>query len=278
MGRYGVIYGVRANGEEFPVEATVSRSGTSPDMLYTVILRDITERRKAEQAREQLMRQLELLTERLATVQDDERRKIAYELHEGVGQELTTLQMYVQILGNRGNGTQVDAHRAEALAVIAQAIERVRKLVRDLDPVELENLGLYAAIRRQCNRQATVGRWTMHLHATKPEARAPRSIERACFHVLDEALTNILRHARATEVWVEFDQDEDRLELRIRDDGAGFDRNALRDADQRQGLGLLAMEQRVAQQGGRLEITSSSGGGTEIHAVFPLSAVAAETV
>jgi PAS domain S-box-containing protein len=273
MGRYGLIYGLRAGGEEFPIEATVSQSGMPPNRLFTAILRDITERRKAEQARERLLEQLQLLSERLATAQEDERRKIAHELHEQLGQELATLQIYVQILGTPGGRPEADPHRDNALSVIAQAIERVRKLVEDLAPPDLEALGLCAAIRTHCQRQAAAG-WTMHVELPEALGRPPRTVERACFHVLQEALSNVLRHANASEVRVRLRQSADELELAIRDDGAGFQIGAVREHGA--GLGTFRMRRRVEQAGGRLEIRSSPGAGTEILAVFPLNAQAAD--
>ena len=280
MGTYGLVYGLRRNGEEFPLEAAVSRSGISPNKLFTVILRDITERRQAEQMREQLMRQLELLSERLATAQEEERRKIAYELHEELGQELTTLKLYLQMLGPGSGGTEAETHHEQALTVAVHATERVRKLVLDLDPPELADFGLHAAVRTYCQRQAVAGGWNLHIDAPKPDVRAPQPVERACFRVLQEGLNNVLNHAQATEVWVNLHQGADELELWIRDNGIGFDRNAVR-ADKRReggGLGLFGMQIRAKHVGGSVEIKSTAGAGTEVRAVFPLPVASVEPV
>ncbi len=280
MGTYGLVYGLRRSGEEFPVEAAVSQSGIPPNKLFTVILRDITERRRAEQVREQLTRQLELLSERLATVQEDERRSLAYELHEQLGQELSTLQIYLGILGTGDGGTQVQSHHGDALAVTGQALDRVRKLVQEIAPPQLEEFGLYAAVSSHCQRQATAGGWKMHVDAPRPDVRPPRAVERACFRVLQEALANVLRHARASEVWVHLHQDAEELELGIRDDGIGFDTGAVGDANGQGsgGLGLFGMQMRAKQAGGWLQVKSSPGAGTEVRAVFPLPAASVEPV
>ena len=272
MGTYTLIYGLRRSGEEFPVEATVSQSGIPPNKLFTVILRDITERRQAEQVREQLMGQLELLSERLATAQEEERGKIAYELHEELGQELTTLKLYLQMLGPGSGGTEAETQHEQALTVAVQATERVRKLVLDLEPPELAAFGLYAAVRTYCQRQAVAGGWNLHIDAPKPDVRAPQPVERACFRVLQEGLNNVLYHAKATEVWVHVHQGADELELWIRDNGIGFDRNAVRAENRREGgsLGLFGMQIRAKQVGGSVEIKSTAGAGTEVRAVFPL--------
>jgi signal transduction histidine kinase len=280
MGSYGLIYGRRRSGEEFPLEATVSQSGTAPNKLFTVILRDITERRRAEQVREQLMRQLELLSERLATAQEEERGKIAYELHEELGQELTALKFYLQMLGPGSGGTEAKTPQEEALALAVHATERVRKLVLDLEPPELADFGLHAAVRVYCQRQAVAGGWNLHIDAPKPEIRAPRQVERACFRVLQEGLSNVLNHAQATEVWVDLHQGADELELGIRDNGIGFDSSAACEADRRDGgcLGLFGMQIRAKQVGGSVEIKSTAAEGTAVRAVFPLPAASVEPV
>lgn len=274
MGAYRLIQGLRASGEEFPIEAAVSFSGASSSKLFTVILRDITERRQAEQERDQLMRQLESLSEYLARAHEEARSKIAFELHEELGQELTTLKFYLQMLGPGNGDTAADAHHKEALAVAVHATERIRKLVLNLEPQELSAFGLHAAVRTYCQGQAAAGGWALHIDAPAPETRAPRAVERACFHVLQEGLSNVIQYARASEVWVDVSHSADELELRLRDNGIGFDRDADDDEIMHNGghLGLFGMQLRAKQVGGAVEITSSPGKGTLVRAVFPLPA------
>jgi len=280
MGTYGLIYGLRANGEEFPLEASVSQSGNGPNRLLTVILRDITERRQAEQVREQLVRQLESLGGRLATAQEDERREIAYVLHEELGQELTTLKLYLQMAQSKGNGPEAAVSQSQALAMAVHATERVRRLVLDLEPPELTQLGLYAAVRSYSKRQAADGGWKLHVDAQKPEQPAPRAVERACFRLLQEGLSNVLEHSNASEVWIDLRQTENKLELSIRDDGIGFDYNALSEYKPRESanLGLFGMQIRAKQAGGSVLIRSTAGAGTEVLAVFDLHPTTVEPV
>ena len=234
--------------------------------------RDITERRKAEYAREQLTKQLELLSERLAMAQENERRKIAYELHEELGQELTTLNLYLQIPVPASGGDGVDAPAKDALAIAAQATERIRRLVLDLFPSELEDFGLYAAARAYCQRQAVAGNWNLHLNAPKPDVRPPQALERACFRVLQESLDSVVRRAKATDVWVDISQGADKLELRVRCNGSGFDWDEVRSSDGLDGggLGFFGMQIRAKQVGGAVEINSWDGAGIEVRAMFPL--------
>jgi two-component system sensor histidine kinase UhpB len=104
-------------------------------------------------------------------------------------------------------------------------------------------------------------------------------VERACFRVLQEGLSNVLHHAQATEVWVHVYQAPDELELWIRDNGIGFDRDAVAEAERRdgRGLGLFGMQIRAKQLGGYVEIESTAGAGTEVRAVFPLTGDSAES-
>jgi two-component system sensor histidine kinase UhpB len=237
----------------------------------TVILRDITERKRAEQVREQLTRQLQSLTERLAMAQEDERGRIAHELHEQLGQELTTLKLYLQMLGPGSSDTDAANSHKEALAMAVHATERVRKLVLDLEPPELTHFGLHAAVRGYSQRQAMAGGWKLNLEVPKPKMRASRSVERACFRLLQEGMSNILLHAQASEVWVRLHHGANELELSIRDNGIGFDCG---EADGNMGdggsLGLFGMQIRAKLAGGWMRIESAPGAGTEVRAVFPL--------
>lgn len=280
MGTYGLIYGRRASGEEFPIEAAVSQSGTAPDKLFTVILRDVTERRRAEQVREHLTLQLERLSERLGTAHEEERRKVAYALHEELGQELATLKFYLQMAAPGSSGAAARAPHDEALAVTVHATERIRRLVLDLEPPELATFGLVAAVRAYCQRQAAAGGWKLHVDAEAPELRAPQPVERACFRVLQEGLSNVLSHAHASEVWVRVRQDAGELELSLRDNGIGFEYDAAREEQGTEPgrLGLFGMQVRARQVGGSVTIKSRAGAGTEVLAVFPLSVATAHSV
>jgi signal transduction histidine kinase len=222
--------------------------------------------------REQILRQLESLSARLTTAQEEERGRIAYELHEELGQELLALTFYLKILERGNTGQQGDSPQKQALAMAVHATERVRRLVLDLEPRELEDFGLDAAVRAYCQRLVETDGWHPHIDVPKPETRAPRPVERACFRVLQESLSNVLQHAKASEVWVQIRQDPYELVLVVRDNGVGFDRYAIRDSGSGfdGSLGLFAMQLRAKNAGGSVVITSAPGMGTEVQAVFPL--------
>ena len=234
---------------------------------------DIAKRRQAEQERDKLVQQLEMLSRRLAAGQEEERRKIAYELHEELGQELLALKVYLQMIGSSIGGTETGILHDEAIAVVVHATERIRNMVADLVPPELEDFGLHAAVNLHCERQAVACGWDLHIDAPKPKVRAPRPVERACYRVLQESLSNVLRHAKATEVWVNLRQSFNTLELKIRDNGVGFDLNASHEEKlcESGSLGLFGMRVRARQANGSVEVNSRAGAGTEILAAFPLS-------
>ena len=160
------------------------------------------------------------------------------------------------------------------------AMERIRTLVLDLEPPELATFGLHAAVRTYCLQQVGTRGLKLHIDAPRPAVRAPRPVERACFRVLQEALSNVLQHAEASEVRVHLHQEAAELVLTVRDDGCGFDRDAVRDDIRHEGgsLGLFGMQIRARPVGGSVQVKSTPGGGTEVRAVFPLHYPAAEPV
>jgi PAS domain S-box-containing protein len=274
MGGYGLIYGQRSNGEEFPLEGSVSQSGSAPNVLFTVILRDITERMRADTERDEMLRQLELLSARVENEHDAERGKLAFELHEELGQELMALKMYLQMLPAVGEAPEADGYRQDALSVAVHAMERIRKLVVNLEPRELKDFGLYAAVRNYCQRSAESVGWMLHLDAPQPDERAPLAVERACLRVLQEILSSVLSQSNASQVWVGLHQTDDELELRVRGDGTDFDPengDSMDEASEGARLIHLGLQMRAKAAGGTVHIDHRGQEGTEVHVVFPLS-------
>jgi PAS domain S-box-containing protein len=223
---------------------------------------DITERKQAEE-------QLHLLSHRLLETQERERHHLARELHDELGQELTGLKLLLQMTKST---SQVVAQRLRnSIKVVDDLLVQVRTLSLDLRPLMLDELGLGATLDWYVQRQAQRVGFVVHLEAKALEPRPHPTIETACFRVVQEALTNVVRHAQACQVWVEVQQHDSALLLHVRDDGIGFDLNAARaQAAQGKGLGLVGMEERVRLAGGQMEIVTEPGRGTEIRARFPL--------
>lgn len=239
---------------------------------------DITERKRAEKVLEQYAARLQALSRRLLTVQEEERRHLARELHDEFGQILTTITLHLHAAKKLAGGAALP-RLEECATLLQQAGEQVRSLALELRPTMLDTLGLEATLRwlakHHQQRTGTPVQVVGHLSG------APLSAELAiaCFRVAQEALTNVVRHAAARHVWVELSQDESVLELAVRDDGVGFDVLPTQErAAQRGRLGLLGMRERVQILGGSLDVESEPGRGTRIRASFPLSEVPEEPV
>jgi signal transduction histidine kinase len=206
----------------------------------------------------------------LLQAQELERRRLARELHDEVGQALTAVKLNLQALEGRLPGKHANS-LMESLAIVDAALVQVRNLSLNLRPAILDDLGLAAALRWYVDRQAQRGGIAMEFTNELSGARASIHLETTCFRVAQEALTNVLRHAKAKRVSVRIRESQGALHLHIDDDGVGFNVDQARQLAQGGGsLGLLSMQERVILVGGRLDIVSTAGGGTAIHACLPM--------
>lgn len=226
--------------------------------------------------------QLDSVSRHLLSVQENERRHVARELHDEIGQVLTAVKISLQRASKTSappgtSSGEVErtalAPLEESVVAVEAAIAAVRDLSLNLRPPMLDELGLMAALHWFANRQAKNGAFECILDATPPAQRPPAEIEIACFRVAQEAVTNAARHARASRVTIRMRPRSQRLDLRISDDGIGFDTNAHRaHAVRGESLGLLNMEERVRLANGTFSLKSKIGGGTVVRASFPLVA------
>jgi signal transduction histidine kinase len=273
-----------ALGEERAVEAL--RSGATDYVLKqglarlpSAVRRALDERREHERhvatrrALELSQTRLRALSRRLLEVQEDERSRLARDLHDDIGQALTALKIQLESLA-RADAT-LRSRIDECVETTRHTLERVRQLSLSLRPLQLDDLGLVAALRSHLDRQARVGELTPHFDARDvPQGLAP-DIETACFRVAQEAITNVLRHARARNLWLGLSVSDGRLALSLRDDGVGFDADAARRRAAAGGsLGLVGIEERIAFAGGSLELRTAPGQGTVLLATFPLEPAA----
>jgi signal transduction histidine kinase len=203
--------------------------------------------------------------------QEGERRRIARELHDQTGQALTALKMNLEAIRPSIEDYATGLKVLESVDIVDGLLEQVRNLALDLHPAVLDDFGLAAALRCYVRRLAQRGGLELEFAIDDFAERLPPTIETTCFRVAQEALTNVVRHARARQLVVELRSDGLTVHLLVRDDGIGFDA-AAGPADEPAGrrLGLLSMRERVALAGGNISITSKSGSGTEIAASFPL--------
>jgi PAS domain S-box-containing protein len=231
---------------------------------------DITDQKKVEEELRASRARLGSLSRQLLAAQETERRRLARELHDELGQVLTAISMNLQTIKGLCDSS-IHPRFEESLAILDRAIQQVRDLSLELRPSVLDDLGLAAALRWYADRHAQRTGLTIHVSTDVP-ARLPTQIETACFRVVQEALTNVARHARARQAWVEV-RGEEELYLVVRDDGAGFDvRAALQRAAQGVTFGLLGMQERVELLGGTLSFASRPGAGTRVEARVPLGA------
>jgi len=241
---------------------------------------DITERKKAQSQRESVLdaltksrRQLEQLSRRLVQAQELERRALARELHDGIGQILTVIKLNLHSLEGRDLRDEEESGIEASLKIVDEAIEQVRRLSRDLRPSLLDNLGLAPALRSFVDQQAQHAPFKVSFSADAFDHRMPEVLENAYFRIAQEALTNVMRHAQASCVAVELREDDGALVLIVRDDGIGFDVNdTLDDVEAGRSLGLVSMRERAHLIGGTLALRSEPKRGTEICVRTPLSA------
>jgi two-component system sensor histidine kinase UhpB len=230
---------------------------------------DVTENKRAEAALHESAERLRHLSARLLKAQEEERLRIARELHDGFGQLLAAILLHVQAakaLAGEAAQSQLD----ECTALLQRAAEEVRFVALELRPPMLETLGLEATLRWLAKRHEEQTGVPVQVVGRLNGGSGDLAI--ACFRLVQEALTNILRHAGARHIWLELSQSESVLELVVRDDGVGFDvTSTLAQTDRRGHLGLLGMRERAQILGGSLEVDSEPGRGTRIRIRFPIS-------
>lgn len=233
--------------------------------------RDVTERRAAEDSMRDYADRLQALSRRLLEIQETERRAIARELHDEIGQVLTAVKINLQSAERRQHKGIAAPGLKDSVEIVEDAIQRVRNRSLDLRPTLLDDLGLVPTIRWYLERHASQAGFTVQIVAEPLVPRPPPEVETSCFRVVQEAVTNAMRHARAKNLRVELRGRAGRLDLSIRDDGVGFDVEAARRRALEGGsIGLLGMEERVEFLGGDFAIDSAPGKGTLIRVTLPV--------
>ena len=272
MGGDMVLYGLRAGGKEFPLEASISRVETEGQKLLTVILRDITDREKAKNALEDSNRKLYELYAAMHDVREAERMRIARELHDELAQWLTALKMDVSWLSGRlPREEQALIDRAEKMKQLVDTmVGSVRRIASDLRPALLDDLGLSPAVEHLVHEfsHRTGIVVSLDLDAGAHEFKDP--LVTAVYRMIQEALTNVARHARASEVRVSVKATGDRLMVAVEDDGIGIDADAL---NKERSYGLRGITERARTLGGTAGIRRGARSGTVVEIEVPLSSM-----
>lgn len=210
---------------------------------------------------EENARRLQQLPRQILQAQEEERYRLARELHDEAAQALTSLLVRLRLLERAHTPEEAQRRVQELRELTARALEEVRRVALDLRPTILDDLGLAPALEWRTDEINQDGALQATFTASGLRHRLPRDIELAFYRVGQEALSNVARHAHATHVAMTLTLVGDELRLEIRDNGLGFDPHTLR-AQPGRGLGLIGMQERLAMIGGRLTIDSAPGKGT----------------
>lgn len=273
---YREVVRVRKDGKKINVSIAAAPLLDSNDhpMGISSFLIDITEKKKSESEREKLFRQitsarnrLKILSARLISVQETEKRTISRELHDEIGQMLTAIKIDVQRIKDGGNAPEVRELADDCTKLVENTISVVRNLSLELRPAMIDDLGLPASLRWYLDKFHQRTGIDVKTEIKKMPHTLPPECAITLFRICQEALTNIAKHAEAGYVKVSLNQKNSSVILTIEDDGKGFDtQKALKQAATGKSLGLISMQERAELLGGRFVIKSAIGSGTIIKA------------
>ncbi|GAB3767111.1 hypothetical protein GCM10028796_27720 [Ramlibacter monticola] len=259
MGDTTVLYARRKSGDEFPIDASISQLNTPEGKLYTVILRDITER---ERAREELA----AFASESAGVREQEKSRIARELHDELAQSLTAAKMdAIWLRDHLSADPEAQSKIATMLSMLDTCVASTRRIAADLRPLVLDDLGLVPAL------EWVVQNFMQRTHVpceliVDEDLELEEPFATGVFRIVQESLQNVAKHAEATQVEVELNSEGDYLLLRVQDDGIGFRPSQPRKP---QSLGLVGLRERAQLMRGELRVDSSPGAGTRVEARIP---------
>jgi PAS domain S-box-containing protein len=261
MGDRTVLYGLRASGEEFPMEASISQLDAPEGKLFTVILRDITERVRAQE-------ELSTFAAEAHAIREGEKSRIARELHDELAQSLTALKMDTIWLRDNAPAEPQKAvsKLAEMVSMLDTTVAATRRIAADLRPLLLDDLGLAPAIE-----------WLAHTFTQRTGVPCEVSVDEdleleepyatAVFRIVQESLANVGKHAQASEAGVMIARTGDAVVLEVRDNGLGFSTTAPRKPHS---LGLMGLRERAHLVKGAVTIESRPGKGTRVQVRIPM--------
>jgi PAS domain S-box-containing protein len=274
---------VRIHGKENPwgvlgVYAAGGRTFSRDDVNFfqtiSSILATAIERMQAEDVLRSANQTLRTLSRQLLQVQEEDRRTIARDLHDEIGQSLTAIKLNVERAQRTSDRAARERIMKDCIQITDSVLNQVRNLSLDLHPSILDDLGLSYALKWYADRQAERAGLKVEVAADPSEPRLPQDVEIACFRIAQEALTNVVRHAQASRASITLKRLATRVELRIQDDGIGFDARTVQSSmDGGTNIGLTGMRERARLVGGEVHVKSAPQKGTEITAIVPLPSV-----
>ena len=260
----------RKEGSTFAAEVSLRLLEVEGDTLFQEIIRDITERKRTEEVLKESEKNLRLLSGQLLRAHESERKRLSRELHDELGHSLLALKLQIELVQDQLLPQQ-DSLKSELKKILGSVnatIEEVRRLYYALSPGDLEDLGLTASLRCLLEDFAELQKhikWTINWDNL--DGLFPLSTQTAIYRVVQEALTNIGKHADPKQVSLKITRDKREVDITIEDDGVGFDQNKV---SEKKTLGLLAMEERVKILGGSFELWSQPNRGTRITFRIPI--------
>jgi PAS domain S-box-containing protein len=262
---------VRIDGGETEVDIAEASFHDEGSVAILAVLRDITERKRAERELHESRERLRQLSASLQAVREEEKARIARELHDELGQALTGLKMdLAQIADALGPEQQEVMRRADAMKSLIEAtVTSVRRLATELRPLMLDDLGLVSTIEWLVNDFSRRTSIAVELTLPGPDFDVDAALSTALFRVLQESLTNVARHAHASRVRVALTECGSAVRLEVHDDGTGMDTAT---EGERKTFGLLGMRERAGMLGGELTVESSPGAGTLVMMIIPRTA------
>lgn len=266
MAAHMEVVGLRSNGEQFPIESTISRALFKGKVQMTAVLRDVTRRRRIEANLREANQQLRNLSSSLHKARETEQARIARELHDELGQQLTGLKLDLTWLANRiKEGHPVKSEEIDHMcAMLEDTIASVRRISTDLHPLILDNLGFASAISWLAAEFSKRLGIPVNLELGGEDMVRNPELATTLFRIVQESFTNIARHANAARVEVKLTEAEGKLTLTVADDGRGIDKPG------NGGLGLVSIRERATAMDGELEILSQPGHGTIVKVTIPI--------
>ena len=259
---------IHQNGKEFPAELSIVRYKQGDAEFFCAFIRDITESKKTEEQIKTNNTQLRQLAANLQNIREEERRRIGREIHDELGQLLTVLKMKIERVKDiKEDEKSLNESINEMLKQAEECINSSRKIATELRPAILDDLGLIAALEWQAEEFRKRTRIKTVFKTDLEELELPPGFTIAIFRIFQESLTNVARHAEATKVTSTLFVINGDIELKITDNGKGFDTSRI---GATKSLGLIGMKERALLMSGTYTISSTPAKGTEITATIPL--------
>jgi len=270
MGEQSVLMGLRSDGSEFPMEASISRTRARGHNFYTVILRDVTGRMQSQSELNRAHEELRQLAVALQSAREEEKTHIARELHDKVGHGLTSLKSDVTWLAQNVPGHDQDTR--DKLRLMGIGLDRIvaemHRVSADLRPLVLDDLGFGAAAEWLINDFKMRTGTTCDCHLDKSVQDIDEPVATALFRALQESLTNVARHAQASRVEVQVMRDNGAVQLEVSDNGRGIGDT---DSERPGSAGLRSLAQRAMVLGGEVKTTRLESGGTRVVFRVPIN-------